>query len=236
MFRESRLGKNKDLEVWINNLEDLRIKLETMGSAMTDDQFIVQVLNSLTSDYELQMLLLEKQIGNKENPLSIEDLKEELNQQFERLSTSQNDNLGEESALFTSQFKGKCRNCGKFGHKAALCKSKQVKDEKSDIMCNYCKKSGHVKTNCFKLLRKNSGMNNSGGTKNGQNGVGDTADVVLSSMTKIEDFDNDIWIGDSGASCHYCNNDAALYDYTTICEAITVGSGHVMTATKMGKL
>jgi hypothetical protein len=50
-----------------------------MGYVMTDDQFIVQVLNSLTSDYELQMLLLEKQIGNKDNPLSIEELKEELN-------------------------------------------------------------------------------------------------------------------------------------------------------------
>jgi gag-polypeptide of LTR copia-type len=67
MFRESRLGKNGDPEVWINNLEDLRIKLETMGSVMTDDQFIVEVLNSLTSDYELQMLLLEKQVGNKDN-------------------------------------------------------------------------------------------------------------------------------------------------------------------------
>ena len=79
MFRESRLGKNEDPEIWINNLEDLRIKLETMGSVITDDQFIVQVLNSLTSDYELQMLLLEKQIGHKDNPLSIEELKEELN-------------------------------------------------------------------------------------------------------------------------------------------------------------
>jgi Zinc knuckle len=99
-----------------------------MGSVMTDDQFIVQVLKTLRSDYELQMLLLEKQIGNKDNPLPIEELKEELKLQFERLSTSQNDNLGKESALFTSQFKGICRNCGKLGHKAAQCKSKQVKD------------------------------------------------------------------------------------------------------------
>jgi gag-polypeptide of LTR copia-type len=89
MFRESRLGKNEDPEVRINNLEDLRIKLETMDSVMTDDQFIVQVLNSLTSDYELQMLLLKKQIGNKDNPLSIEDLKEELHLRFKRLSTGQ---------------------------------------------------------------------------------------------------------------------------------------------------
>jgi hypothetical protein len=45
-----------------------------------------------------------------------------------------------------------------------------------------------VKANCFKLLRKNSGMNNSGGTQNGQNGLGGMAGVVLSSMTKIEDL------------------------------------------------
>jgi hypothetical protein len=31
-------------------------------------------------------------------------------------------------------------------------------------------------------------MNNSGGTQNGQNGFGGMADVVLSSMTKIEDL------------------------------------------------
>jgi Zinc knuckle len=79
--------------------------------------------------------------------LTIEDLKEELNLKFERLSTGQNDILGKESGLLTSQFKGKCRNCGKLGHKAAQGKSKQVKDEKSDVSCNYCKKSGHVKAN-----------------------------------------------------------------------------------------
>jgi Zinc knuckle len=138
--------------------------------------------------------------------------------------------------LFTSQFKGKCRNCGKLGHKAAQCKSKQVKDENMDVMRNYCKKSGQVKANCFRLLRKNSGMNNSGGTQNGQNGVGGMADVVLSSMTKIDDFDNDIWIGDSGAYCHYCKNDAALYDCKIIAEDIAIGNGNVMTSTKIGKL
>jgi hypothetical protein len=49
-----------------------------MGSFMTDDQFMVQVLNSFTNDYKIQMLLLEKRIGSKENPLTIDELKEEL--------------------------------------------------------------------------------------------------------------------------------------------------------------
>ena len=80
---------------------------------------------------------------------------------------------GREKAFFTTQFKGKCCNCGKLGHKAAQCNSKQVKEEKNDIICNYCKKSGHVKANCFKLLKKNQnqGEGNSGGIRNGVAGT-----------------------------------------------------------------
>jgi hypothetical protein len=65
--------------------------------------------------------------------------------------------------------------------------SKQGKDENLDVMCNYCKKTGHVKANCFKLMRKNSGVRNISGA---QNDVGGTTDLVLSSMTKIESDTN----------------------------------------------
>jgi hypothetical protein len=71
LFRECKLGKDEDPETWITKLEDLRLKFEVMRSFMTDDQFMVQVLNSLTNDYKLQMLFLEKRIGSKENPLTI---------------------------------------------------------------------------------------------------------------------------------------------------------------------
>jgi predicted transcriptional regulator len=62
------------------------MKLQDMGSAMTNDQFMIHVLNNSTSDYELQMILLEKRIGNKGNPLKVDELCEELNIKFERLS------------------------------------------------------------------------------------------------------------------------------------------------------
>jgi hypothetical protein len=80
-----KLGKDEDPETWITNVEDLRLKLEVMGSFMTDDQFMVQVLNSLMNYYELQMLLLEKRIGSKENPSTIDESKEELSLRYERL-------------------------------------------------------------------------------------------------------------------------------------------------------
>jgi hypothetical protein len=60
------------------------MNLEDMVSAMTDDQFMIHVLNNLTSDYELQLFLLEKGISNKGNPLEVNKLREELNLRLER--------------------------------------------------------------------------------------------------------------------------------------------------------
>ena len=88
---------------------------------------MIHVLNNLTADYELQVALLEKRIGSATDPLTVDELREELNLKFERLnlkSDCKDDEDAEEQALFTSQFKGKCHNCGKFGHKSANCHAK----------------------------------------------------------------------------------------------------------------
>ena len=109
LFRESKLGKNEDPEIWINNLEDLQVKLEVMGSEMTDEQFLIQVLNGLTKNYELQITLIENRIGDKMNPLSIDEVKEDLNLRYERLSSksesTKREDFGEERTLFTTQSK-----------------------------------------------------------------------------------------------------------------------------------
>jgi C2H2 zinc-finger len=138
------------------------------------------------------------------NPLTIEELKEELTLRFEGL-TSKTDSaklkcLFDEKALFMGQFKGKCCNCGKLGHKAGQCKSRQVEESKSEIMCNYCKKPGHVKANCFKLLKKNQnqGESNMSGLRNGV--ATTTTDVAFTLIEDSKGFDKEIWIGDSGAS------------------------------------
>jgi hypothetical protein len=132
-----------------------------VGYLMTDDQFMVQFLNSLTNDYELQMLLLEKRIGSKENPLSIDELKEELSLRYERLVMKTEmakindlgeEKVGEEKALVVTQFKDKYRNCSKIGHKAAQCKSKQMPE--------------YIKSNCFKLMKKKQVEENGNGTRN----------------------------------------------------------------------
>jgi hypothetical protein len=74
-----------------------------------------------------------------------------LSLRYERLlmktETAKINNLGEEKPLMVTQFKVQCRNCGKIGHKVTQCKSMQMREEKNEVICNYCKKSGHVKSN-----------------------------------------------------------------------------------------
>ena len=57
------------------------------------------------------------------NPKLINELKEDLNLRYERLPSKsysiKREDFGEERALFTTQYKGKCQNCGKLGHQSS---------------------------------------------------------------------------------------------------------------------
>jgi hypothetical protein len=78
----------------------------------------------------------------------------------------------------------------------------------------------------------NLGGRNSGGARSG---IAGTTNLVLSSIMNTKDCGN-IWIGDIGASCHYCSNNDKLYTYSIISEEITVGNGSAIIARIIGKL
>ena len=44
------------------------------------------------------------------------------------------------------------------------------------------------------------------------------------------------WLGDSGASCHMTNNDAAMFDCTSIKSEVQYGNGGMLVAEKIGKI
>jgi hypothetical protein len=93
-FRELSLKKGQDSEVWITALEDLRVKLENMGSCITENQFMIHILKNLTSDYDLQ-LVLRRRVGDADTSLTVEEFRGELNLRFERLNikTSRNEEI-----------------------------------------------------------------------------------------------------------------------------------------------
>ena len=55
-FAKSRLKRNtKDSEECITELEEIRDRLEDIGSIMSDEYLIIHMLNNLPSEYELQV-------------------------------------------------------------------------------------------------------------------------------------------------------------------------------------
>jgi hypothetical protein len=56
-----------------------------MDSFITDKQFIMHVMNNLNKDYDNTVKNLEKLINDKTNPLTIEQMREDLSLKHERL-------------------------------------------------------------------------------------------------------------------------------------------------------
>jgi len=139
------------------------------------------------------------------------------------------------------KFKGKCTNCGKFGHKLNECcsktrnskgegvendKSKLKKGtDKSTIKCFSCGEMGHYKSKCPKNKSKNA-----------TNKQSEKEDTVLMMVEGKQLPCEDIWIADSAASTHIINNNKGLYDIKPICEPVKIGDGKLVYATKIGRL
>jgi hypothetical protein len=168
-FRQCSLKKRQDPDIWITELEDYRMVLEELGSSISDNQFIIHILNNMTDDYDLQLAMMEKRVTDKSNPLTIDKIRDNLNLRFERLNEKQNEESendnNQEVVFLCGQFKGKCRNRGAIGHKGKDCKLKTnqnggqnrgnhnnfQKTTSNGAYCTYCHRPGHIKSNCFKL-------------------------------------------------------------------------------------
>ena len=170
-FTSSKLRKNsQDPDPWISELELMRIRLKKMGSKIDDEYLMMHIMNNLPSAYDGLIENLEDRLDSTLDPLTISVLRDKVSEKYEKIkrrrgikdevSDSEDE---EEKALFAKQFKGRCRKCGKFGHKAADCKSDIKKGPwtpskrnggggsrgRFQGKCNYCGKYGHKEADCW---------------------------------------------------------------------------------------
>jgi hypothetical protein len=59
-FRQYSLKKVQDPTIWITEFEDDQMRLEELGSIISENQFILHILNNMTDDYYLQLTMMEK--------------------------------------------------------------------------------------------------------------------------------------------------------------------------------
>jgi len=150
---------------------------------------------------------------------------------IEKNNEDGNDKLvKEERALktgFKKQFKGKCRACGKIGHKGTDCwtldsnkekrptgyndKNDGNKNYKFNGNCNYCDKKGHKETDYRAKQRDNA--NNA------------EEEFALITTSNIKKTNVEEWIGDTGATCHMKSNTNGMYDLE-ICRGIKIDTAN----------
>ena len=170
-FTSSKLKKNtQDPDPWISELELMRIRLKKMGSNINDEYLMMHIMNNLPSAYDGLIENLEDMLDSTSDPLPMSILRDKVSEKYEKIkrrkgikdeaSDSEDE---EERALFAKRFKGRCRKCGKFGHKAADCKSDIKKGPwtpskknggggsrvRFQGKCNYCGKYGHKEADCW---------------------------------------------------------------------------------------
>jgi hypothetical protein len=165
-------------------------------------------------------------------------------------STGSEIDNNQEVAFFGGQFKGKCRNCGAIGRKANDCKSKTnqngglnsgnhnnfQKSTNNGAYCSYSCLPGHIKSNCYTLKNKSNRDNGTSNNDSQGHRVFNSKDVSFTTMAMQNNFANDLWILDSGSSCHYFRSVEGLTDVEEIDESIKIGNGDSMKATKIGNL
>jgi hypothetical protein len=64
------IKKGQDPDIWITDLVDYRMRLEDLGSSISDNQFILLIFNSMTDDYDLQLAMMEKRVTEESNSVN----------------------------------------------------------------------------------------------------------------------------------------------------------------------
>ena len=168
-----------DPEEFITELSELRsrMKKEPFNQVIEEQSYLLRILNGLPSEYENVVERLEELLAEEE--LTVEKVKETVRSKYKRLKSSMGIENEDDIALASSEtydskfkkakgkgFKGTCRICGKYGHKASDCWFKDGKNPKNNRnekrftgKCNYCGIIGHKERDCRKkkaALNKNN--------------------------------------------------------------------------------
>jgi len=170
----------------------------------------------------------------------IKDIQTELSLRYARIKNKNGHGNDKESsmeqALVAFQcFKGKCRKCGRIGHKAANCQSggagrARQNDNNNNVQdgndggadqdvyhkhlqrenqCFYCKKRGHIVKYCRAKQQGQNGMNRSEATNTAVNMDNVVFMAVEGHKKKLTE---DTWIADLGATCHITNSMEGMFD------------------------
>ncbi len=228
----------QDPDAWMMDLEHLRNRLSAMGTRMKDDDIIAHIIANLPEEYNELVTSLETNLES----LSVKRLKERIRSFYMRRIYSKvekkNDFIvflvhkeTEKGTRHRYQFKGRCNKCGTYGHKAKYCNNdlNGKTNEKNKLSCQFCKKPGHVKRDCYKF----KAAYNRGYPKISAH---TRREIALLTTDSSHSAEMERWYADSGTSSRMTSNGECLYNTKRIKENVKIGNGNMLTCETKGGL
>jgi Reverse transcriptase (RNA-dependent DNA polymerase)/gag-polypeptide of LTR copia-type/Zinc knuckle len=235
---------SSDPEAWFVELDRINAKLQSIDEsyAKKDYEMKAHLLGNLPEGYED----VETKLQGQEDKLEVEDIEEEISNKWQRTFKKAADkkagdktgrtnvamfadgktNVAVKNARntkFSNQFKGRCRKCGKVGHKKADCRS-----DKTGV-CFECGKEGHFARDC--PTKGNAGNRNPPTA-----GTGMFVGMFECNQCSVPPSEKNMWLLDSGASTHVVTSAEGLLYPSSSNESVRVGNGAALRATKQGTL
>jgi hypothetical protein len=134
-FAQCRLNNgSEDQDVFVSKLENMRHRLKAMNSPITNEDLIIHILNNLPVEYENLIEDMEYRVSE----ITVDELRERLRSKFRRIMKPENSVAGTTANMDTAlyahnkNFKGRCRVCGKHGHKGFNCPDNKKEGKNSN--------------------------------------------------------------------------------------------------------
>ncbi len=160
-FHSMKLKTKQDPEVFITDLEALKLKLAASKHIIDDKGLILHILYSLTKDYDVEVKLIEHKmelLEAKKEEITIEEIRSQLSDKYEKLKSNWEKSEPTNHAYYMgTKTKLKCNWCGVIGHKSSECRHRIAgKPRKNN-------------TQPFQNYPKNNNYNNNNNASNNNN-------------------------------------------------------------------
>ena len=220
-----RLKDGESVQEHIKRMTEIFEELSVIDDPVSDDDRVVHLLASLPDSFDMLVTALQ---ANSETVPRMEIVTERL--LHEELKLKERGTVNEVRKALTA--KGNSRK---------------------GPICHFCRKPGHIKRECWKLTQIEASKKPGKGTgkpKHTANQATETRQerswpdeaAVLSDGEALvvghalSVTSQDIWIIDSGATCHMCNNKSFFSEVSVLekPQEVSLGDGHVLEATAEG--